>query len=110
MHFIITNFASLSSTGHSIAHFIGLDNLSGPYYGFWSGFGSDLAEFALLGTLFGLYRHHKCASCWRLGHHPVKGTPYETCHKHATVATHAKLHKQHEHDYPDQHKLFNADE
>ena len=29
----------------------GTINESGPYYGFWSGFGSDIAEFGILGAI-----------------------------------------------------------
>jgi hypothetical protein len=29
----------------------GTINEPGPYYGFWSGFGSDLEEFAILGAI-----------------------------------------------------------
>jgi len=29
----------------------GTVNESGPYYGFWSGFGSDLEEFGILGAI-----------------------------------------------------------
>jgi hypothetical protein len=28
----------------------GISDLSGPYYGFWSGIGSDIAEFSLVGA------------------------------------------------------------
>jgi len=27
-------------------------------YNFWSGFGGDITEFALIGTLITIYRHH----------------------------------------------------
>lgn len=80
------------------------------WYNFWSGFGSDFGELAILGSLFAIYKHHNCqvSGCWRIGRHPVAGTPYLTCHKHATIDTHTRLHKQHERDYPEQHALLNA--
>ena len=34
----------------------GTVNESGPYYGFWSGFGSDIAEVALIGGLIHMAR------------------------------------------------------
>jgi hypothetical protein len=82
------------------------------WYNFWSGFGSDLAEFAILGSLIAVYRNHNChvKGCWRIGRHKVDGTPYLTCHKHATPDIHKHIHKQHERDYPEQHKLLNASE
>lgn len=51
-------------------------------YNFWSGFGSDLGELALLGTVLGVVRHHSChvKRCWRLGKHPHG--PYRLCSKH----------------------------
>ncbi len=108
MHILsAADIINLNAIWHDIEHFTGMDNLSGPFYGFWSGFGSDITEFALLGALISIYKQHKCASCWRVGRHPVEGTPYLTCHKHSTVANHANLHRKHELKFPLQHKLFN---
>lgn len=90
----------------------GASNTSGTTYGFWSGFGSDLAEFAILGSLIGVYRHHNCTvkRCPRIGKHPVDGTPYKTCHRHATQVHHDRLHAEHKNNYPSQHKLLNKGE
>ncbi len=68
---------------HLFLHWTGSDNVSGPYYGFWSGFGSDLGEVALLGSMIALFRHRNCnvKGCWRLGHiDPEHGHP--ACRKH----------------------------
>jgi len=67
-----------------LAHVLGLDNLSGPYYGFWSGIGSDISELALFGALMGLLRKHNChiRGCWRLGRHPIGGTTWVVCARH----------------------------
>jgi hypothetical protein len=61
----------------------GTVNESGPYYGFWSGFGSDIGEATLVAGLFAIWRHHSChvRGCARLGR-PVAGTPYLACPKH----------------------------
>lgn len=61
----------------------GSDNEAGPWYGFWSGFGSDIGEITLIGAIFAVWRHHKCHSqgCRHLGKHPVVGTPYKVCRK-----------------------------
>jgi hypothetical protein len=61
----------------------GTVNESGPYYGFWSGFGSDIGEATLLVGIIGLYRHHNChvKGCAHLGRR-VEGTPYVACPKH----------------------------
>lgn len=61
----------------------GTYNESGPYYGFFSGFGSDIGELAIIGGLVALVRHHNChvKGCKRLGR-KVEGTPYVACHVH----------------------------
>jgi hypothetical protein len=62
---------------HWLPHILGIDNLSGRWYGFWSGFGSDLAEFALVGAL---WHHLNChePGCWRLARHQMGGR----CRRH----------------------------
>jgi hypothetical protein len=40
-----------SAVDHWLAVHTGTNNVSGAYYGFWSGFGSDLAEFGILGAI-----------------------------------------------------------
>ena len=70
-----------------LGHILGLDDLSGPWYGFWSGFGSDVSELALLGALVGLLRKHNChvKGCWRVGRHAVDGTAWVVCARHHPV-------------------------
>jgi hypothetical protein len=53
-------------------------------YNFWSGFGSDLGELALIGGLVAIYKRHTCHvhRCWRIGRHQVEGTPHVVCRKH----------------------------
>lgn len=60
-------------------HVTGSDNVSGPWYGFWSGFAGDLAIVALPITYL---RHKNChyKGCWRLGRHPKDH--YVFCGKH----------------------------
>lgn len=62
------------------AHILGLDNLSGPWYGFWSGVGGDLSLFTVA---YALVRRHNChvQRCWRIGRHPVDGG-YLVCARH----------------------------
>lgn len=64
------------------------------YYNFWSGFGSDLGEATLISAVgVGVYtgvRKVNCHTkgCWRIGHHPLEGTPYILCkHHHPEVPT-----------------------
>ena len=73
---------------HWLAVHTGTVNESGPYYGFWSGFGSDLGEVTLVGTIgVGVYtgvRKANChePGCWRIGHYPLEGTPHHLCARH----------------------------
>jgi hypothetical protein len=63
-------------------------NEPGPYYGFWSGFGSDLAEFGIIGAIgtgvYQLVRKYNChePSCWRVGNHPAAGGQFLLCYRH----------------------------
>lgn len=52
---------------HFLEHILGLRDSNSAYYLFWSGIGSDIAEFALVGAIFRTAyklrtqhsRHHK---------------------------------------------------
>jgi hypothetical protein len=68
---------------HWFLHYSGSNNPAGPWYGWWSGAGSDLGEIVLFGAILGVFHHHNCMTkgCWRLGKH-VEGTPYVACPKH----------------------------
>jgi len=70
------------------------------YYNFWSGFGSDLGEATLISAVgIGVYtgaRKVNCHTkgCWRIGHHPLDGTPYILCrHHHPDVPTEGASHE-----------------
>lgn len=70
------------------------------YYNFWSGFGSDLGEVTLITAVgIGVYtgvRKVNCHTkgCWRIGHHPLDGTPYILCrHHHPHVPTEGASHE-----------------
>lgn len=69
---------------HWLAVHTGTVNEPGDYYGFWSGFGSDIGEVAIVGGLLSIYRHHNChvQGCLRLSRAPVTGTPWKTCWRH----------------------------
>jgi hypothetical protein len=77
---------------HLILHWLtvhtGSSNTSGApaNYNFWSGFGSDISEFTLLGLAIGVFHKHNCHTrhCWRIGRHNVGGTPW--CNKHHEAA------------------------
>lgn len=68
---------------HWLLHVLGVDDVSGRWYGFWSGFGSDLSEFGLVAALAGLLRQHNCEvkGCWRLGRHAT-AAGHHVCRRH----------------------------
>jgi len=59
----------------------GIADSTSPYYAFWSGFGSDIAEFGLVGAavtaVYQLNRKFNCHQhgCWRIGTHPAVRPP-----------------------------------
>lgn len=69
---------------HWLAVHTGTVNEAGPYYGFWSGFGSDIGEIAIIGGMVTIYRKHNChvKGCWRIARHPVPGTDFIVCRRH----------------------------
>src|SRR5262245_29212275 len=87
----------------------GTINEPGPYYGFWSGFGSDLAEFGIIGAIstgvYQLFKKYNChePGCWRVGTHPAAGGQFSLCYRHhpdypGTQPTHElieRLHQEH---------------
>lgn len=73
----------------SLYHFLGLDNASGPYYLFWSGFGGDLiGAIPLFGVLAVVWRRVNChqPGCWRIGLHHHEQTVL--CRKHHKELSH----------------------
>ena len=68
---------------HWLAVHTGTINEGGPYYGFWSGFGSDIGEVAILGGLATVVRRHNCEvhKCWRLGRHQT-AAGHHVCRAH----------------------------
>lgn len=77
-----------STVNDWLAVHTGVRNVSGVYYAFWSGFGSDIAEFGILaGIVTGIYQIVKkfnChePGCWRVGTHPAAGGQFLLCYRH----------------------------
>jgi hypothetical protein len=77
-----------SQFGHWLQVHTGTVNEPGPYYGFWSGFGSDLEEFGILGAIgaavYQLVKKYNChePGCWRIGQHPAAGGQFLLCYRH----------------------------
>ena len=65
-----------------LLHVTGVDDLSGRWYAFWSGFGSDLAYVAVVGVAWHHLNCHK-DGCWRIARHRQAGY----CRKHAKENT-----------------------
>lgn len=68
---------------HWLAVHTGTVNESGPFYGFWSGFGSDIGEVTIVGGLVVMVRQHQCQAhrCWRLRFHTT-AAGHAVCKKH----------------------------
>lgn len=87
--------------GHWLQIHTGTINESGPYYGFWSGFGSDLGEYviatSILGSLYRAMRKGNCHTegCWRMAKLPVGDPPYRVCKKCHYEATGTKVTMEH---------------
>jgi hypothetical protein len=67
-----------------ILNVLGVTNLSGRWYGWWSGAGSDIGEVAIIGGLITVVRRHNCEvhRCWRVGrHHTAAG--HAVCRVHS---------------------------
>ena len=81
-------FLHARQVGHWLQVHTGTVNEPGPYYGFWSGFGSDIAEFGMLGAigtaLYQLVRKVNChePGCWLIGTHPAAGGQFMLCYRH----------------------------
>jgi len=57
---------------NNLLHFMGIDDTTGKWYGFWSGFASDLTIIAAaIAIPWSIYRRHNCnvKGCWRIGKH-----------------------------------------
>jgi hypothetical protein len=106
---VVAWVVNASPVNHWLAVHTGTVNESGPYYGFWSGFGSDLAEFSILGAIgtaaYQVVKKFNChePGCWRVGTHPAAGGQFLLCYRHhpdyrGKRPTHdliEKLHEQH---------------
>ena len=111
--------------GHWLQVHTGTVNEPGPYYGFWSGFGSDLEEFGILGAvgtgIYQLVKKYNChePNCWRIGQHPAAGGQFLLCYRHhpdyqGKKPTHElieRLHREHlERQAAIHSKLYQADQ
>jgi hypothetical protein len=85
---ILTWILNARQVNHWLGVHTGTVNESGPYYGFWSGFGSDIAEFGILGAIgtaiYQLVKKYNChePGCWRVGTHPAAGGQFLLCYRH----------------------------
>ena len=74
--------------GHWFQVHTGIVNETGPYYGFWSGFGSDLTEFGVIGAIatavYQMVKKYNChyPGCWRVGNHPAADGQFSLCYRH----------------------------
>lgn len=86
--FIVSWILNASAADHWLAVHTGTVNEAGPYYAFWSGFGSDVAEFGIIGAIgtgvYQLVRKYNChePGCWRVGNHSAAGGQFLLCYRH----------------------------
>ena len=110
---VVAGIAAWVLNAHAFNHWLGVHtgtiNESGAYYGFWSGFGSDLAEFGILGAIgtgiYQLVKKYNChePGCWRIGTHAAAGGQFLLCYRHhpdyhGLKPTHdliVRMHRQH---------------
>jgi len=70
---------------HTLGVDFGVHYGSWVWYNFWSGFGSDLQEFAIIGLAYGAFHKMNCHSpgCPWVGKYPaVEGNGWHYCKKH----------------------------
>jgi hypothetical protein len=85
---IVSWIVHAPAVNHWLALYTGTVNEQGPYYAFWSGFGSDIAEFGIIGAIgtsaYQLIRRFNChePGCWRIGNHPAAGGQFVLCYRH----------------------------
>jgi hypothetical protein len=95
-------FQTFHAMGNWIYHAFGFGG-SGPFYGFWSGFGSDLSEppvvVASIMAIVLLPWHLNCGDgghwprgCKSMLTHKVEGNPFRACHKHHPVLSRHPYH------------------
>jgi hypothetical protein len=65
----------------------GTVNEPGPWYAFWSGFGSDIGELLILGGLIQFFRHHNChvRGCWRIKTSTDPAVHAPACRRHHSL-------------------------
>jgi hypothetical protein len=100
---LVSGIIAWQVTGFGLGHWLqihlGITNEPGPYYGFFSGAGSDVGEVALIGAagtvLAGLWHKFNCHNegCYRIGIHTLAGGAYVVCRKHHAAITGHPHHK-----------------
>ena len=106
---IVLWVVNASVVDHWLGVHTGTVNVSGAYYGFWSGFGSDIAEFGIIGAIatavYQIVKKFNChqPGCWRVGNHEAAGGQFFLCWHHhpdyqgkkPTGELIARLHREH---------------
>lgn len=87
---------------HWFLHYTGSDNVSGPWYGFFSGFGSDLTELALLGAAVAVITRTVQSIRARAEQHHLERLAQATAH-HNELKHQAERHHQQHMDQAQQH-------
>ena len=79
-------------------------SVSNGWYGFWSGFGSDLGELAIILAIWKKLNCH-VDGCKRIGLHHVAGGHYIVCRRHHPDVSNAGVTVEHVHAAHFKHKM-----
>lgn len=72
----------LQAFWYALLYVIGVRPSTSLWGAFWEGFGSGPIAWCILPIAY--LRHQNCHEpwCFRIGKHPVDGTPFKACRKH----------------------------
>lgn len=89
-----------------LLHVLGVDDVSGKWYAFWSGFAGDITLLiAAVVWPYTRWRQHECLVrwCWRIGHYPFEDpedyVSHRLCWKHHPDVRHRWLSRARLHLY-----------
>jgi hypothetical protein len=74
----------MTGVWHWVLSVTGINNETGKWYAFWSGFGANFGEVTLLAGVLAAWHRVNCHTkgCWRIGRQQVAGTTLVVCRKH----------------------------
>jgi hypothetical protein len=70
---------------HWLAHVLGLDDTTGRWYLFYSGFGGFMGKFAIVAVAWHWLNCHE-KGCWRIAGHRNPQSGFRSCMRHRRAA------------------------